>query len=116
MAAEQNDVIAQYGLAVMYNEGIGVTQDYEAAFKWYKLAAEQGDAWAQGSLASMYATGDGVIQDFILAHMWMSISASNGREGAALYIAKVETKMTDDQIVKAKERARECAAKNYKDC
>jgi TPR repeat protein len=80
------------------------------------LAAEQGDAWAQGSLASMYATGDGVMQDFIPAHMWMSISASNGRESAALYIARVETMMTDDQIVKTKELARECVAKSYIDC
>jgi len=48
--------------------------------------------------------------------MWMSISASNGLEDAALYIAKVATMMTSDQIVKAKELARECVAKNYKDC
>jgi hypothetical protein len=48
--------------------------------------------------------------------MWMSISASNGRESAALYIARVETMMTDDQIVKTKELARECVAKSYIDC
>jgi len=80
-----------------------------AAFVWKQ-------PWAQSSLGFMYATGDGVIQEFILAYMWMSISASNGLEDAALYIAKVETMMTSDQIVKAKELARECAAKNYKDC
>jgi TPR repeat protein len=116
LAAEQGNAWAQSSLAEMYNDGIGVTQDYDAAFKWYKLAAEQGEAWARGSLAAMYATGDGVIQDFIHAHMWMSISASNGRESAAPYIAKVETMMTGDQIVKAKKLARECVKKNYKDC
>ena len=80
------------------------------------MAAEQGDALAQGSLAFMYASGDGVIQDFVLAHMWLSISESNGRESEELYIDKVETMMTGDQIVIAKKLARECVAKNYKDC
>ena len=116
LAAEQGKASAQFGLGSMYRNGVGVTQDYDAAFKWYQLAAEQGDVWAQSSLASMYASGDGVIQDFILAHMWFSISESNGRENATLYIAKVETKMTGDQIVKAKELVRECVAKNYQDC
>jgi TPR repeat protein len=115
-AAEQGNAVAQFNLGNRYLNGRGVTQDNKTAFKWYKLAAEQGDAWAQSILASMYAAGDGVIQDFILAHMWLSISASNGRESAALHLAKVETTMTGDQIVKAKELARECVTKNYKDC
>ena len=116
LAAEQGQAQAQSSMGLIYKHGKGATQDYDAAFKWYKLAAEQGDAWVQSSLATMYATGDGVVQNFILAHMWLSISESNGRESEVLYIAKVETMMTGDQIVKAKERARGCVAKNYKDC
>lgn len=80
-----------------------------AAFVWKQ-------PWAQSSLGFMYAVGDGVIQDFILAYMWLSIAASNAPESAALYLAKVETMMASDQIVKAKELARKCVAKNYKYC
>jgi uncharacterized protein len=30
----------------MYGNGKGVTQDYQEALKWYRLAADQGDAVA----------------------------------------------------------------------
>ena len=45
--AEQGDAAAQFELGIMYDYGKGVTQDYNAAFKWFKLAAEQGYANAQ---------------------------------------------------------------------
>jgi TPR repeat protein len=33
---------AQYNLALMYNNGEGVPQDYALAVEWYRKAAEQG--------------------------------------------------------------------------
>ncbi len=39
-AAEQGDVIAQYNLAVSYQEGEGVEENPELAFKWFLKAAE----------------------------------------------------------------------------
>ena len=44
----------------MYDQGKGVIQDYEEAFKLYYLSAEQGFANAQYNLGSMYAKGEGV--------------------------------------------------------
>jgi TPR repeat protein len=44
--AEQGDAVAQFNLGVMYQQGQGVSQDYQTALKWYALAAEQGDAKA----------------------------------------------------------------------
>ena len=40
--AQQGNDIAQYNLALMYNDGRGVTQDYKQAVKLYRKAAEQG--------------------------------------------------------------------------
>ena len=37
----------------MYDNGIGVPQDYKTAVKWYRLAAEQGYAYAQTNLKHM---------------------------------------------------------------
>jgi len=54
----------------MYNQGRGVTQDYRAAVKWYKLAAEQGDADAQYNLGWSYANEQGVTRDNTRAYMW----------------------------------------------
>ena len=42
--AEAGYEVAQYNLAVMYDDGKGVLQDYKEAVKWYRLAAEQGYA------------------------------------------------------------------------
>jgi TPR repeat protein len=38
----------------MYDNGQGVTQDYQKAFKWVSLPAEKGDVQAQFFLACMY--------------------------------------------------------------
>ena len=42
--AEQGNLKAQHNLGFMYMQGLGVSQDYRAAVKWYKLAAKQGFA------------------------------------------------------------------------
>ncbi len=42
--AEQGDADAQYNLALMYDRGYGVPQDYVQARQWYEKAAAQGDA------------------------------------------------------------------------
>ena len=41
----------------MYDEGLGVVQDYAEAVRWYKMAAVQGDARAQNNLGLMYNMG-----------------------------------------------------------
>ena len=40
--AESGDVSAQYSLAVMYNDGIGVKKNPEAALFWFRKAAASG--------------------------------------------------------------------------
>jgi len=62
----------------MYYNGKGVTQDYEAAIKWYKLAAEQGYAQAQELLGEMYRNGHGVTQDYETAFKWYKLAAEQG--------------------------------------
>ena len=85
----------------MYDTGEGVPQDYQTALKWYSLAAEQGHVDAQTSLGSMYDTGEGVPQGYKTA-----------MEGRKI----VEKRMTPADISAAEKLARECAAKNYKEC
>ena len=54
---------AQFKLAVMYENGRGVKQDFSEALKWHKLAAEQGYMLAQYNYGLMHATGRGVGRD-----------------------------------------------------
>ena len=48
--AKQGHVGAQINLAVMYDHGIGVSQDIERALRWYQSAAGQDSAVAQYNL------------------------------------------------------------------
>ena len=116
LAAEQGNANAQIALAQSYRIGEGVFQDYAEAVKWFRLAAEQGWSRAQYNLGTMYADGEGVIQDNLYAHMWYNVSASLGDEDAKVNRDIIAGKMTPEDISKAQALARECVAKNYKDC
>ena len=107
---------SQLNLGVMYFEGQGVTQNYEIASKWLKLAAELGAVHAQTNLSIMYLQGRGVNQDYTRAYMWLNIAASKGDEDAKKILRRVEQIMTPDQIAAAQEITRNCVEKNYKDC
>src|SRR5437763_7682829 len=69
-AAEQGIASAQFDLAVMYDTGTGVVQDFAQALGWYRKAAEQGYADAQFNLGVMYAKGAGVDRDDTEAAQW----------------------------------------------
>jgi len=73
--ADQGHVKAQFNLAVMYDQGQYVTQDYAQAVFWYLKAAEQDNANAQYNLAFKYKTGQGVAQDDTKAAYWFRKAA-----------------------------------------
>ncbi len=101
----------------MYDEGKGITQDYKAALKWFKLAAEQGHADAQNNLGLMYANGQGVTQNLTRAFMWWDIAAKQGHENARFGRAELQERaMTPSEITLAQELAQQCIANNYQDC
>ena len=77
-ASELGDSQAQTSLAIMYEKGEGVPQDYSQALYWYKKAAEQGDSYAQNNLAIMYENERGVSQDYSKAIYWYQKAADQG--------------------------------------
>ena len=80
--AEQGDAFAQFSLGVMYGNGMGVTQDYKEADKWYRKAAEQGNAEAQFNIGFMHEDGQGVAQDYKEALKWWRKAAEQGERKA----------------------------------
>ena len=119
-SAEQGFAIAQSNLGVMYANGRGVSQDYKEAVKWLRLAAEQGNAIAQSNLGLIYENGQGVTQDFLRAYMWINLAASklSGVDGqrATTNRDRIAKSLTPAQVVQAQEMARQCGAKNFKNC
>jgi len=116
LSAAQGTSVAQFNLGTMYGTGRGVTQDYIEALKWYRLSAAQGNANAQASLGTMYLNGEGIIRNDIYAHMWLSLAASSGNLNTLKNRDLVAKRMTEADISKAQNLARECVRKNYKDC
>jgi hypothetical protein len=77
-AAEAGHAIAQFNLALMYDQGQGVPKDYAQAVRWFTKAAEAGNADAQYNLALMYFGGQGVPQDYQQAAQWYTKAAEAG--------------------------------------
>jgi len=116
LAAQQGNATGQSNLGFMYDEGKGVAQDYVEAVRWYKLAAAQGNAKAQTNLGVSYGKGQGVAQDFITAHMWLNLAAVGGDVHAVKNRDIIAARMTPQQIAEAQKLARECKARNLKNC
>ena len=107
LAAVQGDAKAQYNLGSMYEDGQGVSQDYDKAVKWYRFAVEKGEPRAQINLGRLFAIGYGVPQDFIRAHMWFDLAAALGLKRAVESRDMVVRLMTSAQIAEAQRMARD---------
>lgn len=79
--AEQGNVAAQYNVAVLFEKGQGVAQNYPEAARWYLKAAEQGDPEAQYSIGALYEAGTGVARDLEEAQKWYASVIANPRAG-----------------------------------
>lgn len=68
--AKEGDPQAQTYVGEIYEKGLGIQPDYEAAVHWYRQAAEQGYAPAMINLGFLYEKGLGVPQDSLAALNW----------------------------------------------
>lgn len=87
--AQRGNAAAQYNLGVMYNQGLGVRQDYTLARQWYEKAASQGHAKAQVNLGMMYEGGLGVRQDLGAAKEWYGKACDGGLQKGCEAYAKL---------------------------
>ena len=87
--ARIGDPAAQYDVALMYANGVGVGKDVAQAFAWTKASAEKGHTVAQYLLGSAYSNGLGTPKDVQKALIWFVKSFEHGNEKAALKLARV---------------------------
>jgi TPR repeat protein len=66
----------------LYEDGHGVSQDYEEAMKWFQKAADLGNAAAMYNIAILYEEGRGVKKDAQEAARWMESALRAGSEVA----------------------------------
>jgi S1-C subfamily serine protease len=105
--AEQGNANGQIALGFAYKGGVGVSQSYVEAAKWFHKAAEQDDADAQNYLGLMYEKGEGVPQDYVEAYKWYNLAAAQGNRIGIENRDKIVNLMTPDQIAEAQQLARE---------
>jgi uncharacterized protein len=77
-SAEAGDPSAQNRLGLLYDEGVGVPQDYRQAKEWFEKAAKQGHVGAQANLGTLYLQGAGAPQSAQMAVFWFSRAAEQG--------------------------------------
>ena len=78
---------AQFNLALRYQDGDGVSRDFEKAAHWFTRAAGQGHAAAQYSPALMYGKGQGMDLDPTKSAYWNRKAAQRGHQAAQFSLA-----------------------------
>jgi len=77
-AAEAGSALAQARLAWIHD----LSEENEAAVKWYRASADQGHPDGQYGLGEMYAKGEGVEKNPDEAFLWFTRAAENGHAQA----------------------------------
>jgi TPR repeat protein len=100
--AEQGLSLAKYNLGVMYDNGHGVNEDDEVAFRWFTAAAENGVSEAWFNLGEMYRSGEGVEADLSKAIKWLERAALSGDADAFYSLGLAfEAQNADESFSKA---------------
>ena len=73
--AEAGNAEAQNNVGYMYEEGLGVPQNYLMAMNWYRQAAESELAQAQHNMGMLYHHGYGVAENLTEAFRWFKMAA-----------------------------------------
>jgi len=90
--AQKGSADAQYKLAGMYQQGLGVKTDMVLTLKWMEKSALQGHALAQLSLGRMYAEGIDVPHDTRQARYWLNLAAAQGEQAAIVALNRLKEK------------------------
>ena len=82
--AKAGELGAMYNVALLYDYGLGVAEDNEAAIRWYSSPAAAGNPVAQFNLATIYDYGDGVPEDDSKAAEWYLARCTSSRRASAV--------------------------------
>jgi len=89
-AEQRGYVAALHNLGVIYDSGLGVVKDEEAANELFKRAANQGFPISMYALAQRYATGDkgAILRDDGQAYEWFAKASDSGLIDATVAVGE----------------------------
>lgn len=85
LADEKKNVVAQYTVGVMYNDGVGVEQNLALAFSYFHASANAGYIPAWTNLGNCYVEGRGTDRDFEKAANAYKWAVELGRDRIAMF-------------------------------
>ena len=94
--AQSGDAEAQTYVGEIYEKGLGLQPDYQAAAIWYGKAAQQKFSRAQINLGNLYEKGLGVAQDKAMA-LNLYRQAAGLQSDDLLYASTVEVRAVDQK-------------------
>jgi len=113
--AESGNAEAQNNVGYMYEEGLGVPQNYLLAMNWYRQAADNGLAEAQHNMGMLYHHGYGVAENLGEAFRWFKMAADQelAESEYMLALAFESGEGTELNYTEAKRLFLSAARKNY---
>ena len=120
-AANQGNLDAQLALAAHYvmpsSADKAVESNHAEAFKWSSMAAQQGSKIGQADLAFLYVMNQGIQYDPIKSLMWATIAGTEFNQRLGNLEKALTTEVLDtSQITEARNLAKQCVKKQFKDC
>ena len=113
--AESGNAEAQNNVGFMYEEGLGVPQNYLLAMNWYRQAADGGLSEAQHNMGMLYHHGYGVAENLGEAFRWFKMAADQdlAESEYMLGLAYENGEGTELNYAEAKRLFLSAARKNY---
>jgi hypothetical protein len=99
------DSDAQYNLARLYLDGMGVSKDARQAARWFNLAAEKGHHPSQAVLGHMLLDGVGVPRQRAQGLMWLTLARDAADPAKDAWILA----LYEEAVASASETERESA-------
>jgi TPR repeat protein len=97
-------------MGFMYLRGLSVSRDYDEARKLFEEAFKTGQFVAPFGLAVLYRDGLGVTRDLSRAHAYADYSARKGYAPAAKVRDEIASKMSVEEMERARQIASEIAS------
>ncbi len=94
-------------LGYLYQRGLGVKQDFKAAFTWYLQGAKGGNAAATNAVIQMYENGQGTPVDHTEAIYWLLRSSNRGDKNAQAEARRLRASMSDKEWKAVRKKLRE---------
>lgn len=104
-----------HNLGILYEQGLGVPQNFDNAGRLYTQAANAGHAEATSGLGRLHAAGLGTEQDLPRAWAFFSLAVKRDDEAAKAPLGELTALLTEEQVTEGRKILAELSEKKSPD-